>query len=461
MTYQTETDGSGERGKVASSRRRGRRHGVDIRPGSVKQARLEAGLSLGKVARDDISRTAIYFVETGKAKPSLETLQLIAERTGQPVEFFLAHGGHELVSPAVTLAELERLLSTGDNAGVVAAAEKASSRKPDPDTAARINLLASMAHLRLSEPVVGRRLAAAARAHFEQAGNLEMVAECLGNEAQAASLMHDPGALGLAQGALATARSVRPVPRTAEARLLRVLGHTLVNVSRFDEAITVYEEAINTNGVVHDMQQLSLVYAGLSLAYQETGQINDAVRYAQKALTLHETLHDRLSEARTLNNIGWMLVQLDRHETARPYLVRAIGIFDELGVENRKSDLLHSLAELELAQNDVPEATRLARESIAYATRLGEMPTVALSRALLGRIAAREGRYPDADREFAEALSAAEVAGGPRLMEVHEAYAEVLEARGDLATANQHLRLAIAAYRPARPAAVESKIAIA
>src|SRR5437773_11117347 len=71
------------------SRRRGRRRGVEIRPGSVKQARQEAGLSLGQVARGDISRTAIYFVETGKAKPSRETLELIAERNGRPVDFLL------------------------------------------------------------------------------------------------------------------------------------------------------------------------------------------------------------------------------------------------------------------------------------------------------------------------------------------------------------------------------------
>jgi hypothetical protein len=46
-------------------------------------------------------------------------------------------------------------------------------------------------------------------------------------------------------------------------------------------------------------------------------------------------------------------------------------------------------------------------------------------------------------------------------MEVHEAYAELLEARGDLAAANQHLRHAIAAFRPAAPAMLESRIAIA
>ena len=73
------------------SGRRGRRHGIEIRPGTVKQARAEAGLSLAQVAGDAISRTAIYFVETGKAKPSMETLKLIAERTGPLAEITVSH----------------------------------------------------------------------------------------------------------------------------------------------------------------------------------------------------------------------------------------------------------------------------------------------------------------------------------------------------------------------------------
>lgn len=462
MAHTPEAAGSSEQANAHSSRRRGRRRGLEVRPGSVRQARAQAGLSLGQVARDDISRTAIYFVETGKSKPSLETLQLIAERTGQPMEFFLVGGGAAFVSPQLLIAELERLLATGDNAGVVAAVQKALDRDVDADTLARVNLLASMAHLRLAEPVVGRRLAASAREHFERAGNLEMVAECLGNEAQGAGLMHDSAAVSIAEGALATCRSLRPVPRVVEARLLRVLGHALTDANRWGEAIATYEEAIAANDVVHDLQQLSLVYAGLSLAYQETGQINDAVRHAQKALTLHETLHDRLSQARSLNNIGWMLLRLGKLDAARTHLVQAKAIFDELGVETQKGNLLHSLAELELAAGDAAEATRIAQEALELGTRLGEAPTVAVVRTLLGRIAAQERRDADADREFAAALDALRSTGGPRLMSVHEAYAAVLEARGDLVAANHHLRQAIAAYRPsASPAQLESRIAIA
>src|SRR2546427_6630511 len=150
---------------VASSRRRGRRRGVEIRPGSAKQARLEAGLSLGQVARDDISRTAIYFVETGKAKPSRETLELIAERTGRPVDFFLEVDSEQRTN-IVRITEVERRLVTGDNAGALEVGEAALESKPDDDTAARIRFLMSMAYLRQAQPVIGRRLAATRGAHF-------------------------------------------------------------------------------------------------------------------------------------------------------------------------------------------------------------------------------------------------------------------------------------------------------
>src|SRR5438876_10001445 len=122
--YPAAADGSRGQGKATSGRRRGRRRGVEIRPGSVKQARQEAGLSLGQIARGDISRTAIYFVETGKAKPSIETLRLIAERTSKPLEFFLGQSGAIGIDPAAALAEIERLMVTGESAAAADAAER-------------------------------------------------------------------------------------------------------------------------------------------------------------------------------------------------------------------------------------------------------------------------------------------------------------------------------------------------
>ena len=457
-----ETDGSRGQGKATSGRRRGRRHGLEIRPGSVKQARQQAGLSLGQVAREDISRTAIYFVETGKAKPSMETLQLIADRTGQPLDFFLAGSGEGYFHAEAKIAELERLMSTGDNAGVVAVSEVALAQTSDAATYARIRLIASLAYLRLAQPVVGRRLAVAARSHFEQAGDLARVAECLANEAQAAALMQEPGAIQIAEGALATCRSLKPVPQVLEARMLRVLGHTLVADQEWQRAIACYEEAVASGDVIQDLQQLSLVYSGLSLAHQEMGQIGEASRYAQKALTLHETLNDQLSQARSLNNLGWMLLHLGELGSARRNLMRALEIFDEQRVETGKAETLMSIASLEFAEGDLEAASRTSRQALEVATRLGQQATAAEAHTRLGLIAGRQGQDALADEAFSFAIAAAEASGGGRrLAQVHEDYAEVLEARGDLVTANRHLRQALTAARPARPGEPESRIAIA
>jgi transcriptional regulator with XRE-family HTH domain len=62
----------------------------------VRQAREAAGLSLGDVAGDDVSRTMIHFIEHGRARPSQRVLELIAERTGKPPSYFMvaAPEGH-------------------------------------------------------------------------------------------------------------------------------------------------------------------------------------------------------------------------------------------------------------------------------------------------------------------------------------------------------------------------------
>src|SRR5258708_12445849 len=151
-THQSGEHGPREIGK-ASSGRRGRRRGVEIKPGTVKQARAEAGLSLAQVAGDEISRTAIYFVETGKAKPSMETLKLIAERAGRPLDYFLSRPSTMEARSSTSTAELERLVVTGDPKGALAAGEALLSAERDPEIVARIKFQMATPHPRLPRRV--------------------------------------------------------------------------------------------------------------------------------------------------------------------------------------------------------------------------------------------------------------------------------------------------------------------
>src|SRR2546423_11048040 len=93
--------------------------GIAVRPDAVRQARLESGLSLADLARGQLTRAAIHLVETGKMRPSMRTLQLIAQRTGRPVSFFI-DGPQGSAAQRAARDELSHLVDTGDNAGAVA-----------------------------------------------------------------------------------------------------------------------------------------------------------------------------------------------------------------------------------------------------------------------------------------------------------------------------------------------------
>jgi tetratricopeptide (TPR) repeat protein/DNA-binding XRE family transcriptional regulator len=446
-------------GKAASGRR-GRRLGIEIKPGTARQARLDAGLSLGQVARDDISRTAIFFVETGKAKPSMETLKLIAERTGRPLDYFLSRPSTMEPRSRAGTTEIERLIATGDAAGALAAGDALLVSERDPELAAQIKFLMATAHLRLAQPVQGRRLASSARTYFEHAGDMLMTAECLGSEAAAAYLMQDPGALALAEGALATCRSLTPIPSITEARLLAVLGGVYATNRNWEAAVDAYEKAIQAGDVVQDLRRLSLMYSGLSLAYQETGQAGHAAHYAQRAMAIHETLNDRLSLALSENNLALLLLRAGDTVNARSHVERSLTILDEIGVEASKAAVLLTLTELALAESGLDEADRFAKEALDLATRLSEESSVAESHEWLGRIAVARGDHGTEDAEFHIAFELYEKAQAKdRLSRAHSDYAEILEARGDMGGAVRHLKLALQSR--SQQQTIESRAAIA
>jgi len=94
------------------------------------------------------------------------------------------------------------------------------------------------------------------------------------------------------------------------------------------------------------------------------------------------------------------------------------------------------------------EAERFAGQALEVAERSSEPATVAESHMWLGRLAAVRGDDSAVDAEFAAAIAALEELGAAeRLRRCHMTYAEILESRGDLANANEHLKRAIGSMR--------------
>src|SRR5258707_14415986 len=91
---------------------------------------------------------------------------------------------------------------------------------------------------------------------------------------------------------------------------------------------------------------MAKMYSGLSVAYQELGQIDTASRYATRSVALLEALRDRVSLARSENNLGLVLMARGELPEGRKHLDRALGLCDETDLEVGRSQGLVSLSGL-------------------------------------------------------------------------------------------------------------------
>ncbi len=437
--------------RVAADARPKRRRlpGVNLRPGSVKQARLESGLSLAQLGKGQVTAPAIYLIESGRTRPSMPTLEHIARRTGKPVEFFLAERAGRADDSHDRLIELEAMVADSRNLEAIDLGQTLLSGGSSALRLGRIRFLLAQAYLGASQPERAAGLLAEARTHFEAINDGAMLAECIGSQATVATMMHAKDAVFLAEMAVSVCRALRPVPAPTELRLLGILAAAHAAEQDHDRAIAAYEAAIEVGGAMADLKELARLYRGLGADYRAAGDTETATRYTQRSLSVLEVIRDRDALAEFENGLGLLLMARGDYAAARRHLERALAVCDDTNLRCGRSQVLLSMCELSMREGDPDTAHRLAIEALGLAERLEEGATIAEAHVWLGRIAGQRDQPAEADRQFEDAIRGFEALGlHERLLQCHGVYAEILERRGELDRAYVHMREALQASRP-------------
>jgi len=425
---------------------KGRRRGINIDPGAVRRARLEAGLSLAQiVAGGGVSRQQVHLVEKGRARPSAQTLQLIAARTGKPISYFVAgaHAGTAAGESRGTdaLSELERLTAQRDFASAVSTARQLlmpPSLAPELEAHARFHLGQALCRT-LDAPAALPELRAA-RASFELRGDMWMAVECLDWEASAMFLTEEPGAVEAAERALRQCTELDPVPPATHARILGHLAWMHVDRHEWARALHYAQAAVEAAGAVHDLLQLAKSHSDMGLAYQQLGNPGRARECMQHALHLYTLQSDLAAACRCESNLGELLIREGDLDRAEAHLRHALAGVDALGVDRRsRGYMLNNLAEVALRRGDRAAAREFLESAIAVAAATGESVVRAGSELLLGRCAELDGDLQGSDRHHADAISLLRELRMPdRLRDAHMEYARQLKARGELERAATH-----------------------
>ena len=431
---------------VRPARKRGR--GIEIRPGSVREARLQAGLSLAEGAGGDLTRAAIHLVEHGRSRPSMRTLELIAERTAQPVAFFLP-GGVGSALNATELEAVERLVEIEDFGSALTNVQRLLEKATHPADRARLNYLAAESHLRRLEAKDALEHARKARELCEQTGDRWLGVDCLAVESAALGMAQMSGALELAERALAECRRLDPRPAPTEAKLLNSIAGHYVARRQWEQAITRYQEALEVSSSLRDISRMARMHEGLSASYNALGNASQASAHSRKALALHGMVRDQRALARAENNLADVLLRQGDLKGAERHFTSALRQCEELGIEQGRSHVLLSLAEVEIGRGALARAEEWLAAADDFARRMRERRNQAKVHQLRGTIAAARGDRDGTDAEFEAALAQLhELKLSEELAEALSAYAQLLEARGETARALEQTKQAFALVRP-------------
>lgn len=425
----------------------------------MREARQAAGLSLAAVAGTELTRAAIHRVETGLAKPSLTTLQLIASRTGHPLSHFLAEGGKSELDPAT---ELERLAGRGEYSEVLAQAELVlADPTARPAVRARALHWKGDAHVRLTQPEAALECLDLALAAFLEEPDPWMATQTRHMKSCALYLLDDPQALFEGEAALRACKELEPAWPFLEARILNHLATVSLQRQETGHAIRYYEAALKAAEPLHHLRLLSLQYEGLGMAYNRLGRTATSRDYFNRALSLYGLQSDMASMARAEVNLAELLVKQGSLDAAEEKINDALALCSDVEVDRRnRSFALAGLGSVQLARGDLDRAEATLNSAIEVALQRGEAASHNSALLTLGRLLTESGRNQEADAAYREAIEILSNLNVPeRLREAHIEYAGSLDRQGRADEAKNEWMAAALVGRNDERAAVRRQLA--
>jgi tetratricopeptide (TPR) repeat protein len=414
---------------------------VTIDPDLVRQARLKAGLSLAQVAGSDLTRQAVHLIETGKVRPSMRSLQIIARRLGVSALTFQVQVDTGAEMPHRRAAELERLCERQRYDEVVELAEQLLAQDTSEylDAFAHLYLGRCLSHL--GRPDEALQHLRQARRVFESEDDPWSAAEARDWEATALYLKQDAKAVAAGEDALERYRALEPRRPEVEARMVEHLATFLVQRSDYARAEQCYQQALQIAGPVLDLTRVARIYHGLGRCCYSQGQARRAIELISRAVALYAVENDlRPAPAqdglsRVENDLGLVFLREGQLDRAEELFWSALRRLQEAGIERQQVHMLLCLGEVRQRQERLEEAIPLIEQALELGHRLVLPNTVAAANRQLAEVHELRQEHDLADQRFHQALAVLDEAGLTSERSTYLAtYQRMLDARAGTGT---------------------------
>jgi transcriptional regulator with XRE-family HTH domain/Tfp pilus assembly protein PilF len=400
----------------------------------LRQLRVAAGLTQTDVAGTRFSKEYVSQIERGKTRPTRETVEWLAQRLGVDPDFLQNGVSTDQRDRIETLlARAEAVSEAGHDQQAIELIEDVKTAVLATGSAEfEVRLLAVEAwtRTRLGEVREAIELLARARAlaegpEFSDVERADLLFRLgvarykLSSIATSVALFDE--ALQLAE------RSGLPCD-VLRSNILNWRSRCRRRQRDFEAAREDVERALELADGLDDKRMTAHVYFQASLIAEREGHWVAARSYAERARDLYEEVEDEADVGRLLNNLGGLNYTLGKPDEAIKYLKDAFKVLIDLGRDDEAATAVSSLAQIQLGRGELSTAEQQARHALALlGGREDRLDEIGNAQLVLGRSLLEQGRFDEADAEFA----LAEVTFAKFESTSHRA--AVWIARGDLA----------------------------
>ena len=386
----------------------------------VRRLRIAAGLTQSQLAAGRFSKEYVSQIERGKTRPTVETIEWLAERLGVDPG---------LLASGVSSAERNRL-----EAGLTRAEALAEGNRYDEAVEAfeqlRPGLIGSAGPELVFRALIGEAWARIQHGQVRKAIDLLQEARGLAegetfSDVDRADVLFRLGvcryklssistALGLFGESLALAEGSGLPCDVLRSNILGWRSRCYRRQRDWEAAREDVARALELAESLNDRRTAAHVYFQASLVAEREGHWVLARTYAERARAYYEDLADRENVGRLLNNLGGLTYSLGKPDEAIEFLKASFRVALETGSKPDAGHVMCSLAEVHLGVGDAVRAEAEARQALElFGDRVDYLHEIGNTQLVLGRALLEQDRLSEAeeilraaDRSFEQLSSA-------------------------------------------------------
>ena len=411
----------------------------------VRVARREAGLSQAQLAGDELTKGFISQIESGLVRPSIRSLQHIAQKLGKPLDYFI--GDEPLATTKrVTFHHLAAQAAAERLDWPTAEIEASAGLDVATDVVERAAFLRLLANAALYQ---GRREEA-----FDRVTQGLALLDVTKHPLDVARLLYvrglaygDAGQLVASTEAFETVRDIveryEILDPRLRARIAVALGTTYRRLGRTTKAIASYESALATASRANELKLAAQGFMGIAVSHYDAGDLDPAISSYERALELFERVADTSFELQVRQSLASIHFLQGHVAQARDLADRTIVRAAEVGDEHWGAVAQVVRARVLLGDGNADEAKRIARQAERVLAAVGDQIQRAHALRVVAAASEVRGEPADADRAFRQSIDLlSSIDDRADLSLAAAEYSKVLRARGDIDQAFAMLELA-------------------